>query len=365
MARLLLFNPENDLALAADERNYTPRAQAAALHRAGRLLPAWWCERGDLIVADESDAGFLEEIKRQFGLHGEIATPAKIADCVTEVEPWGWSLDAKRQFELAGVPSKLLPDDDTLSRWRRLSNRASAVWLNQFVADHLFDTSLPWAPVAVDSVDDAMAILERNRLDCYVKAPWSSSGRGVFASRSMPLPTLTRQVSGIIRRQGSVVIEPALDRVDDFAALYYCQDGVPQFMGWSIFKTFDRCAYSGNLVADNACLSEMVRKIVAPLTIEAVIDLHLAGLGQLLAGSGYTGWLGVDMLTYRDNHRLTRLDACVEINLRRTMGVLAMDIARRSRDLSCRNMFSISYKGDVVAGVDIVLPSEGFRFTIA
>ncbi|MDE7026821.1 MAG: hypothetical protein K2O87_02750, partial [Duncaniella freteri] len=48
---LNLFNPENDLALAIGCRHYTPPPHAAALHRAGALLPAWWAETDDMILA--------------------------------------------------------------------------------------------------------------------------------------------------------------------------------------------------------------------------------------------------------------------------------------------------------------------------
>lgn len=363
MSRLLLFNPENDLALAADERNYTPRAHAAALHRAGALLPAWWAGHGDLLLAPAGSRADLEAIRSQYGLNGEIATPEAVAEMVTECEPWGWSLDAKRQFMAAGVPEARLPDDATLGRWRELSHRRSAVWLNRYIAGEMPETMLPRFPEIYTDAEAAMSLIESLDKACYVKAPWSSSGRGVFVARSMPSATLRGQIAGIVRRQGAVIIEPALDRTADFAALYYCRDGVPGWGGWSVFMTAERCAYVGNLVATQPVLQALVSDMINPVDAGRLVEVQLEGLTRLLAGSGYTGWLGVDMLTYRDVSGRNRLDACVEINLRRTMGVVAMELAGHfcpDRPMT----YSVEYNAGSQAGRHLLVPREGFSFKL-
>ena len=48
---LHLFNPENDLALALGCRHYTPPPHAVAIHNAGALLPMWWAEKEDRVIA--------------------------------------------------------------------------------------------------------------------------------------------------------------------------------------------------------------------------------------------------------------------------------------------------------------------------
>ena len=42
MAKLHIFNPENDLALAANVARYTPPPAAVSLRLSGALLPLWW-----------------------------------------------------------------------------------------------------------------------------------------------------------------------------------------------------------------------------------------------------------------------------------------------------------------------------------
>ena len=46
-----LFNPENDLALAAGTANYTPPKNALLLSNCGRLLPIWYAAPESVVLA--------------------------------------------------------------------------------------------------------------------------------------------------------------------------------------------------------------------------------------------------------------------------------------------------------------------------
>ena len=70
--KIHLFNPENDLALGLGCRNYTPPPHAAAIHRAGALLPMWWAEDKDLIIAPVSMKDEAEKLRERFGLRGSV-----------------------------------------------------------------------------------------------------------------------------------------------------------------------------------------------------------------------------------------------------------------------------------------------------
>ncbi len=357
--RALLFNPENDLALAADERNYTPKANALALHRAGALLPAWWAQEGDIIIAPDSLKDELEQVKRRFGLHGEIATPETVSrvDCAL---PWGWSLDAKRQFLDVGIPDEILPDDSSLDRWRLLSHRRTATNINAMISK--LCPRLRFPEPAVETTEASVAVeMERRSPGCYVKSPWSSSGRGVFCAREMSPETLRRQVEGIIRRQGSVIVERGLDRVMDFAMLYYCEGGGARRVGSSVFRTYGRCAYAGNIVAPDHVLLGMIAECVGRDSLEEVVKAQNHAVNSVIAPF-YEGWLGVDMLAYRRDGEIL-IAPCVEVNLRMTMGVTAMYLQRRL-EVSSPRLFSIGFGASTHDGYDILPPRHGFRFTL-
>ncbi len=71
----------------------------------------------------------------------------------------------------------------------------------------------------------------------FVKSPWSSSGRGVFPVSLSTLGVSLPRVEGVIRRQGSVMVEPELPRLQDFAMLFDYAGGEARFEGYSLFMS--------------------------------------------------------------------------------------------------------------------------------
>ncbi|MDE6415454.1 MAG: hypothetical protein K2K68_00295 [Duncaniella sp.] len=312
-----LFNPENDLALGIDCLNYTPSPHARALHEAGELFPAWWAEADDYVIAPLAEYADREWLRENFG----IVTAESFTAEACEPHPWGWSRNACRQFHLAGVGDACLPDRDTLSLYRDLSHRRHATAL---LKEAVYDGEMP---VVTDNADAAMAAISRFGHG-FVKSPWSGSGRGVFHSAGLAAAPLRRRIEGIIHRQGSVIIEKPLDKVMDMAALFRAgADGV-KFHGLSLFEAEARGMYAGNTVAPQQYISERICDHVPESVLADTIEIVEKGLDRIL-GRHYSGPLGVDMMIYRDNRGEIRLMPCIEINLRLTMGFVAMAIASR------------------------------------
>lgn len=306
--RLHLFNPENDLALAADIERYTPPAAAVALARCGQLLPAWLADAGDaILVADtETASREAEELRSRFGIDVSPVShaPADVAGC----SPWGWSRYARRRFADAGVRADMLPDDDTLDRYRRLSSRTVTVDLCRCLGLE--------PPVVAYDADGAMAAVAANEergAASYLKMPWSSSGRGVFTTARMTAVQTERRAADIIRSQGLVMIEPDRRRVADFAALYRIEDGEARFYALSVFATDERGAYRGNLVLPDSAIID--RLGVDPMPPA----MAMADALSAVVAPCYTGWAGVDMVVTSYGS----VWPCIELNLRATMGVVA------------------------------------------
>jgi hypothetical protein len=66
-------------------------------------------------------------------------------------------------------------------------------------------------------------------------------------------------------------------------------------------------------------------------------------LSSLLLDSGYTGYLGVDMMIYRDADGGLRLNPCMEINLRMNMGVVSRIVYDRYVAPDRRGRFFVTY----------------------
>ncbi|MDE6269973.1 MAG: hypothetical protein K2M12_03850 [Muribaculaceae bacterium] len=319
MKKLWLYFPENDLALAAGTAVYTPPPAAYSLHRAGEMLPLWMASPGDRIVCGGVNERWLEETCARFGIRNVDVYDHRAGDLIPA--PWGWSEASRRAFEDAGFPADRLPDAAYLEHLRQLSHRRTAAEVAARLQRKL---SFPITPPACEAegLGRVEAFLDATG-NVIAKSPWSSTGRGLVRSRHMPRAAFLQQTAGIIRRQGSVMLEREYDRVLDFAMLFEADGkGCVSFCGLSLFTTTGRGAYSGNLVAP----AQTVRERIAARTGADRLDAVQKALTEVLPAvlGSYAGPLGVDMLLTSDG----TLDACVEVNLRYTMGFVALSLEK-------------------------------------
>lgn len=338
MGALRLFNPENDLALAANTKNYTPPGRVRALRNAGELLPMWLSSPGDTVLVSSESVGRGIALASKFGLDVKFAD--RVDKEISAVEPWGWSPAVAGELERRGVPRSLLPDDVSIGRMRYLSHRRTTVALARELG---FDD---WS-VEADSEEAALAAVDSYDGKAFVKLPWSCSGRGVFDVRELSREKLRGVIAGAIRRQGSVTVERAHSKCRDFAMLYSYSDRVAQFRGLSLFDTVGAGAYSRNLVACSDEIELILQIDATPLAARVGKAL------EAIIGMDYSGPVGVDMMTATDvSDGSNYVVPCVEVNLRYTMGFVAMGIS----DLTHRRGFLEMNVGRFVfTGVGVIL----------
>lgn len=326
MARVLLFNPENDVRLA-EMPGRTPRKlteYVRALGRDGALLPLWWADEGDYILVREGDRETVErkaeEMRSEFGLKANIVfTGEKVTGAAVGM-PWGWSYDSANVLSSAGATC---PDDEQIERIRLLSHRRTASEIARRLREGLnFD--IPAPAVECRTMTVVQDFLKKHN-GGYVKAPWSSSGRGVFNVDSLPDRFACTQIESIIKRQGSVMCETALTGVADFAMLFRAEGGMVAYKGLSVFDTNGGTAYSGNVVAKEDYLENLLKSKGADGGQLNGIRETLAEVLTDVTGPHYEGWLGVDMMLLADGS----IAPCIELNLRITMGVVAKYLAKR------------------------------------
>ncbi|MCM1450904.1 MAG: hypothetical protein NC102_01415 [Clostridium sp.] len=341
MARVHLFNPENDLALAANIANYTPPRAAARLAQAGALLPLWYSQDGDMILCYGAPAEWWDGIIEAFGM-GARLYPHSAQGLNVSPSPWGWSLSARKAFADDGFPLSSLPDDDRLAALRMLSHRRTASALASDLAADGIDGLLP-AAVEISTAEGLEGALRKTN-ELMLKMPWSSSGRGVLDCRKAGKDKALKFGLDSIRKQGCVMAERAFSRVLDFAKLFECRNGECECVGTSVFKADGRGAYIGNVLANE----NERRRIVADKTDAGALDTVTKSLRKAIEkriAPFYDGVLGVDMLVDDSG----RLAPCIELNLRRTMGHVANSIADRYVGEGCAGIFRVEPKRDMPA----------------
>lgn len=289
------------------------------MRSAGCGVWAWRADETDAILALDAEAA------RHARLACELSgSRAQITDHVPEgfiPEPWGWSLYTRQRLLDAGADAHLMPDDNMLQTIRMLSHRRTSIAMHRELG-----TDPCLMPVEATTLADALKAIDRFG-SAVLKLPWSCSGRGVLFSEMIPHDTLTGYISGIIHRQGSVIVEPHYTgKVCDFALLFdVSPTSGARYLGASTFLTDGRGNYAGNVVASQSRIAGMIGLDPTALAVKTA-----AALERTLEGTGYSGPAGVDMLLWRSDDDATHVVPCIEINFRTTMGNIALDMARQT-----------------------------------
>lgn len=314
---LHIFNPENDLALASGQPGYTAPASARQMRRELWELPRLWAEPQDMVWDG------LAPLSLQPG---------------DRIRPWGWSPALVHQLRQAGVPSSLLPSPDEIALLRMLSHRQTAVEaLHAIRQDGLEDVPLAGESLLCQHEEELAKALQQWP-SALMKAPWSSSGKGLMPVSS---PNAQAWAQRILRQQGGVVVERLLSRDQDFAMEFWCDGhGSVRYLGLSLFDTNARGAYLGNLLASEEEKEARIASWLSPLALQRIRQWWL----RYLSTFAYEGPVGVDMMLCSDG----TMCPCIEINWRMTMGLVALYVYERGNK---NGHFIVDYDGHYHARV--------------
>ena len=115
-----------------------------------------------------------------------------------------------------------------------------------------------------------------------------------------------------------------LDKVQDFAMEFYSDgQGTVRYEGLSVFNTEERGSYTGNILEEQSTMLSRITRFTGEETYSRIQEAVRTVL-QEVYGSTYAGCIGVDMLVYRQKDGSFAIHPCIEINMRYTMGMVAL-----------------------------------------
>lgn len=326
-----IFNPETDYALALGRKRYCPPASIVNMRRNMAFFPGVYAENGDIIATVDDIP--LEELRNSDYYHyiaeknittGTLREISKLVDSFSgysfDIKPWGWNHTIRRLLVECGFDDELLKTEEEIDSLRELSHRRTVIGFQNHLQQSLPGIDVPVARIFTD-LKDAMDFC-KDRDSVYLKMPWSSSGRGVVCTKDMSDEKIREWASGSIRRQGSVMAEEDRGRSADFATEWMCKEGKAIFMGYSFFETTKEGRYKGNSRLSQNNIREKICH-VCPEFSDEVLFAQKSALEELIAPF-YEGPAGIDMLSTGAG----RLNPCVEINLRQTMGMAMLPISK-------------------------------------
>lgn len=328
------FNPnaESHARAAMIGKPWQPDKTALALEYDLEALLLGCCRRDDAVLmrcppsiahlTSLKNAGYeLPEILT-------IGTPA--GRKLGGLRPWAWSPDAVE---------KLRPYADDVSsqvdqRWREA---LPSEWFSKAIGLQLEQALGPVPETGVLVRDVEAALAEINRIlisgQALLKAPMSYAGRGHLRVNAASDPVKTRGwIENTLASHGGIVIEPWLDRLLDFSALYEMKaggevsligltrmenDAAGRFLGIRVSPKW------GTLLEPEAALFLFREARAMEIYQEQIPPL----LGKLLPG--YVGPLCVDAMLHRRADGSLALKPVVEMNVRLTMGRIAWEWMKR------------------------------------
>lgn len=378
-----IFNPEHDIALGTNVRRFTAPHAARQLRSDLGFLPALWADDGDVVVVDDVESALHSaRLQRRYAADVLFMTVDDLREFVLQtsnvfpppsnvkhqtsslllppssVSPWGWDYAVVELLTKVGLGC-LAPSEAFLRDVREMSSRQ---WASENVLPRLVGNEVRGARLCGESryLTDYASVLEILTRQSVLKAPWSSSGRGIrYVMSSADVARHATWVQRVIERQGGVMVEPYYNKLKDFGMEFEALvDGSVRYCGLSLFDTVNG-AYTGSIIATEEEKMEILERWVARELLQSVSERICRVMAAALQGR-YQGPFGVDMMVCggsrcdvrgtmcedgtRFEDGLLLLHPCVEVNLRRTMGHVALSLPCDAH--TPRRVMSIGFDGD-------------------
>ncbi len=320
------FNPTCEMEVANGLSSYTPPAFLVKFSEDLEMLPFVYASSDDcVLVRHLPSAEFLNRLEDAgFRLPSfRLVNKPNIIAGGFVPSPWGWSPAVANRLKSLGAKW-----DDVL---RPFFNRQFALEISLILQEKCLPRIVEKSRMAkyVESLTDVEKLLmEWGKV--VIKAPFSSSGRGIQMLRGNHLDiNIINKTRSLIEQQGGVMVEPMMDTLCDFAYEFKIKRGTVYFVGFSSFTTDDKGQYVSHLIPFD---SNSFPKEVAHLWEIGVVNAALDELTIALQNSDlpkhYDGYFGVDAFVFRHSDGQVLLQPCVEINLRKTMGIVALHLEK-------------------------------------
>lgn len=324
------------MAIANGSPYYMPSANILRMADDLAFLPAYYAEKEDYILVPEAlDETFITDRKTLLGIKCCVM-PKDVVE-INEFmipEPWGWSPRACHMFQSLGLAAVWNAGSEELySRLKARECLAALLLALPFIRQDIL-------PETGCCVEDVVSYAEKGA--SVVKAPLSSSGRGVLFLPKIVSAKDKEWLRGVLCKQKYVMLEPLLNKEYDFAMEFYSDGTTVRFLGLSEFYIGINGEYKGNFVGQQRCIEDKLSETVGYETWMQVREQLGLVLSDLIAPF-YKGYLGVDMMLYRDGQGEIRIQPCVEINLRYNMGIVALFLSQKYITDGSEGMFSILY----------------------
>jgi hypothetical protein len=328
MFKLHVFNPEHDIALGRDNGSFPLSKAVLRIRKAFAHIPVFWAGEGDWILVDDI-ASAEKTLRTENFMHKSVRLVTlddlrslNDDEMPSEIVPWGWDKHIVRTLLKANPKFvRLVPDSKELNTIRELSSRV-------FVASHILNKLISTDSRLIGEMEvysgnvEKVNVLLKNRGKTVIKSPWSSSGRGVRFVESKLTENELGWCRKILQEQGAILLEPHYEKKVDFAMEFFIdKSGDVSFLGLNVFSTTNGY-FAKNIIDTEENKRKFISKYIPIRLLDRVTERIISTTSDIFRNK-YQGPFGVDMMIVKIGKEF-RLHPCVELNLRFTMGHVAL-----------------------------------------
>jgi len=327
------FNPNAELQVAAGRHGvkFFPKKMSASMEEDCEMVMLAWCRQDDITLMRKPPSNeHLAYLKRAgFRLPEIVAMGALNERKLGGMRPWAWSPDAAELLRgNAGQVSPAVP-----WQWREA---VPAEWLSKEIGVRLLEQmGVAERAVVCRTADAAMeainSMLEFGKV--LVKGVFGCAGRDHLRVDAGEEMQAREWVSRVLADHGCVVVERWRERVADFSVLYEMDAGKVDLVGMTVMENDERGRFLGSRVAPKWG-SLLDQEVAAFLYRKArVMDWYQEKIPAVLSEilPGFVGPLGVDAMVFREADGTLGWSPVVELNVRMTMGRVALELMGKSR----------------------------------
>ena len=297
----------------------------SAIEKDLEILMAAFSKRDDIVLFRElPSVSHLEKLQASgFDLPDAIGENELGNGKLGGFRPWAWSPEASQLFEpFAQQVSKKIKD-----QWRA---PVPSSWLSKeigYLLEKIIGSLEDNRSVCRD-VEHALSMISNHSV--VYKPGYGCAGKG-FRIAKEKNSELEKWLSATIKENGFVIAEPWVQRVEDFSVHYHVENGRVDFLGATKVVNDHRGRFRGIDVAPR--WSKLIDQELAAFLYKEELfgkwyhEIIPEELGSLL--DQYNGPASIDAMVWRDSDGKLRLRKVVELNVRMTMGRVALDLQKK------------------------------------
>jgi hypothetical protein len=336
--KVFFYNPTCEIAISNGTVSYMPNKTLSGFEKDLDVLPMYFSQGEDVMLVQQMPDERFKNLLTQAGISlpkFQLLNELLLQDkkgLKLDLHPWGWSPRIHHILK----PLKEHCCDRFLKQsnawWKAehkdiYSRKKALEVLDVFLDSHNYRylSKSKKARICTSVEEIEQLILEWQQI--VIKAPWSSSGRGLQVLRQSHLnDSITQWINGTLQQQKYLMVEALLDKQFDFSLQYrILSSGKIEFLGPGFFETNSNGQYVGNILGG---MPDLLKEHLNNELIEELADGVANAMIKAELNRQYCGYLGVDCMIYKDEEGQIKVHPCVEINLRYNMGTLAIFLDR-------------------------------------